>query len=901
MKPVAVLFVGLLSLVCNGIYATIKLGVSDGRAFPVPLGAAVFDVDRSVSFVALSEATGGEDGQYAVSMVNVSQDFYQGVTPAKMRIGSVYDQDNPLFGKKISKLALVEHAPVVVSDDQPNSVYAIRNPGTSGTFLIASPVFKLDNGLDCSRIENIVGFPAQGAFFAVLRGAQPFGADDSTITVATVGLDEAKKTIVIKQSDTALVHKASEALKINEDLQDIEPAVAQGVSEHFQTCYTGLRVISADEVDAGARAVFLGLDIPIAPDDAIEADSIIGTNERDTAVRIYHVATMWTTTGFDYLVVVGGKEPNPGDKKASVSALPLVGYGEGFGRLAKWDSKIETLVNVYNKKQVVGRAFSEAALAAGDIPAANDDSVVVGGNAVLPGDVLQLLVAKDTVFVAVADDDEVHGGMFSSTALFDKDGRIRGWTNWAPAGGIGTKAVAGFLDQANAVWYSMRGETWDDVVTVERTQWQESNWGAKLDEFFGQDEHGVQCVVDFPRTHSAFSQDDDNRTSLICLTGNGKVALAQSGFTDPNDDCFRVLGAIGTVEKNSTARVADAYLWDGQVLADIGAIITADIVSYGGNSWLVVGGSHGAAVLCRPDGTGWVTGALGSNFDELPQDLMWKKFYSGRAVRKICANGDTFFLLTEESLHRFTPTPGLFLGGGLGPLLADSTSFRPQYPTVRFSDLFVSNELALLATDVGLWRSGNGKDVRDASSLTVGWQLVELPESMYSVTRLYPISPTGISQDILGDERGGNVLALSSSVGRNGSSVYRLALQPVLGGDEVSNETVALLPDCFTVIWSRNEITEEPKRTYFVSRGDYRNYVATDGALWLFSRNAYAPTNAPAFVEALPAAYRSMSTQGPSMSRVVWAAHKGAGMGPLCLRSSDGGWLAGGSRIYGQN
>ena len=901
MKPVSVLFVGLLSLVCNGIYATIKLGVSGSRAFPAHLGAAVFDVERSTSFIALSQAVGGDDGQYAVSMVNAFQNQYQGVTPSKIRIGSVYDQDNPLFGKKILLLTLTDHAPMVVADDAPNKVFVIRNAGTFSSFLLSSPVLKLDDGIDCTRIEGLNGFLSQGAFFAVLRGVQPFGADDSTITFGAVQLDETQKTIVISQGETALVNKAAEFLKITNDLASIEPHVAMGVSEHLQAHYTGLRVVAGGAAGSGARAVFMGLDIPIAPDAAVEADSIIGTNVLGTAVRMYHVATMWATTGLDYLIVVGGVEPNPGDKARSVSALPLVGYGEGFGRLAKKDSEITTLVNAYSKKQVVGRAFSQAAAAAGEIPAPVDAASLVGGNGVLPGDVVQLLVSKDTVFVAVANDDLVHGGMFASTALFDGDGRIVGWTDWAPAGGVAENAVSSFLDRANGLWYSMRGATWADVLEVERTQWQVSTWGSALNEIFGQDEHGVQSVVDFPSKHPAFSQDGDNRTSLVCLTGNGKVALAQSGYTDATD-CFRAKSSIATIQKNSTAQPADAYVWDEGAVAELGAIITADIVSHGGNSWLVVGGRNGAAVLCRPDGSGWVTGALGKNFAGLPTDLAWKKFYFGDAVRKICADGDVFFVLSESALYRYTPSPELFLDGGPGLLLATSDSFAPQYDDVRFSDFFATKQLALLATDAGLWRSGNAKDIKTvANQQTVAWTKVNLPESMYCVTRLYPISPTGINSDILSNDRGGNLLVLSSSVGRHGTEVYRFALRPVLGAGLVTNDTIAPLPDCFTVAWTRDEITEDPYKTYFVSRGDYRNYVATDGALWLFSRNAYAPSRAPAFVEVLPQAYRTMSTLGPSTSHAVWAAHNGSGMGPLCLRSSDGSWLVGGSYIYGQN
>lgn len=898
MKPVTLLFVGLVSIFCGSMQATIELGISDGSKFPVPLAKAVFDEEASRSYVSLSQVVGGSQGNYAVSMINSYENEYRGIVPERMRIGSNYDQENPLYGALVRHLGLVEHAPFVVSQNELNKIYLIRNPGTSGTFLLESPIFTLDSGVDADEIVSIVGSPDKNFFYAVLNDANPFGTVGSTITVGSVGLDKEQKTIAVKQGETALFTVNSEAIKINNHLANISPEICMEISAHLQSCYTGLRVTAGGGAGSGARSVLMGLDIPMAPDAAILADSIIGSSVPGSLVSCYHIATMWATTGLDYLIVVGGVEAAAGDKDATVAALPLVGYGQGFGRLAKKNSKIETLVNSYDNKQVTGRAFSEEAAVAGDLFAANDQAVNVGGSIDLPGSILQLRVVKDTVFVTIADDGEVSGGVFSSTALFDGDGRISGWTNWTHAGGVAKQSVNAFLDSNNALWYSMLGDTWNDVTSVQRTEWHNADWIGPVDEYFTKDAHGIQGVFDFPLNHPAFSQNLNERISLFCLTGYQTVSLVQSGYTDLTG-CYRPTDRVMAVAENKTTVGADAYVWNNGALAEIGAIITADIVSDGGYSWLVVGGSHGAAVLCRPDGSGWVTGSLTTGFGNLPPDMFWKRFYTSSAVRKVASANGCFFVLTEDQLLRYRPTRELFLGGGTASVVVANAS---ELGATRFADFFVTGPLGFLGADNGLWRTGNGKDVVSvAANSAAQWKRIDLPESMISVTRLFGLSGTGISSDMASDPRGGHLYVISASVGRHSTSLYRFAIRPI-DGIGVTSETVALFPDSFVVKWNTALISDELYRTYFAHRGDYRNHGATDGALWLFTRNSYAPTASPAFIEALPRNYRTMSNLGTSTSRAVFIAqNKGPGIGPLCQRSSNGAWLAGGSYLYGQN
>ncbi len=903
MKRIAALFVGMASLVCGFAYASTTLTIAEAKPFPAHLSTAVFDVDRSCSYVGLGAPVAGVDGVYAVSMATPFDIVYRGVTPEKIRINALYDQANPLYGKQIALLGLVNHAPAVVIENEPNKLYLLRNPGTSSAFLLPSEVLKLHDDTASERIVQMVGFSGEGSFFAALTApGSPFGqGDDSSLTIGTVQINEGQKTIELQQGTSRAVTIGSSSLKITNDLQSIGASVCMCVSEHLKTAYTGLQVVSGAGVGSGARAVLMGLDIPMAVDAAVAADSVVATSNVNKAVSIYQIDTMWTTTGLDYLVVVGGVETVPGDHNKKVYALPLVGLGSGYGTLAKKDSAISIINSPFSAKQVIGRAFSEVATGAGDLFTSTDVAAVVGGDVELPGPVMRMWVQKDAVFSVVAQDDALAGGVFSSQALFDGDGRITGWTSWAHAGGCTHPAVASYLDATNGVFYTMEGATWNDVTSVNRSEWAKSLWAQELSLLFSDDAHGIQGVVDFPSNHPAFSQVAAERCSLICCTGYGKVAFAQSGFTD-GADCFRETTNLSSIERNSTQNPADILFWDSGVIAELGAIITADIVTDGTYSWLVVGGSNGAAVLCDANGHGWNIGALASGFANLPTDLVWRRFFSGAPVRKICANRNQFFLLTEESLERYDSAATLFLqANARGTLLVTSDSWGTG-SFVRFSDVAVSESAALLATDQGLFRSGNAVDVRTSTSFgATRWAKIILPESMHSVTRLVPIAAPGIPSAFCSDERGGNVLAVSGSVGRSGTSVYRLACQYLAAGVVVSDDTFSLLPDCYMMQWARESVGSDIHRTYFVSRGDYRNHVATDGALWLMSCNTYAPSNIPAFVELLPQEYRTMLLMSSSGGRVVASAHSGGvAMGPLVRRSSNGSWLIGGSTLYGQ-
>ena len=274
----------------------------------------------------------------------------------------------------------------------------------------------------------------------------------------------------------------------------------------------------------------------------------------------------------------------------------------------------------------------------------------------------------------------------------------------------------------------------------------------------------------------------------------------------------------------------------GGVLADIGPLSTAAVVTDGTWGWLAIAGSGGVAVLTDALGRGWnAQTGLQTHFGGLSQSMGFKKISNARNVRKIVAQANNLYVLTNESVERLTVTANtLATDTFVSTTLAHLTDEQKKQSN-SFSDLIVSGPLALLATSFGLLRSGNTVDIQTINEESlVFWTPVELPESVGSITaqgpvsRLFAITQTGQETAL---SLGGMLLVLNAYVGLSEALVYRFAIDVSSG--IVGENSVRLLPDLF--------IKGVP--TFFANIGDYRNYVGTDGALFSVSRSAFAGKN----------------------------------------------------------
>jgi len=216
-------------------------------------------------------------------------------------------------------------------------------------------------------------------------------------------------------------------------------------------------------------------------------------------------------------------------------------------------------------------------------------------------------------------------------------------------------------------------------------------------------------------------------------------------------------------------------------------------------------------------------------------------------VHKVIADRRNCYILAERALYRL-PLSRSNLAQDLPTYytIADVATLCSE--TSSFADVVISGTRAWLATSCGLFRVASDIDVASLkNSSERAWHKIMLPESMTAVTRLLPISPTHREVDCATTARGGNLYIMSSTVSVYRTLVYRIAIDPESGnGVPLENEST-VFPDYFT---SRT-------KSYFISRGLYRNCMFTDGATWLLTQSRYAPEDAPITLELLPAALQS--------------------------------------------
>ena len=194
-------------------------------------------------------------------------------------------------------------------------------------------------------------------------------------------------------------------------------------------------------------------------------------------------------------------------------------------------------------------------------------------------------------------------------------------------------------------------------------------------------------------------------------------------------------------------------------------------------------------------------------------------------------------MLTNETFDRI---PGAQLAAGpLVPVtLATPAILSQKYG--QFSDVVVSAKVSLLATSQGLFRTGDGADVSIATTpAAMGWTAVTLPESQTAVTRLQPLSTTGLPEGFSRGTSGGTVYTLAGSVNYDLASLYRIAVTSTAAA-AVTATTVQVIPDYFV----------QSTTSAFAALGAYRNYTPTFGALVTASESS--PDGFQPIFEALP-------------------------------------------------
>lgn len=584
----------------------------------------------------------------------------------------------------------------------------------------------------------------------------------------------------------------------------------------------------------------------IAPLAAFDStlNKVVGGVGSNVQISLHKVRGMYASSSLPYLIGVGGVG-TPSNTKRTVFALPLVALNteqSKIGTIAKKDAVPEDFFGKASGSNIslfLSRGITQPATVPADMPLSTDAAVQVGGGDLLNGDIVDLQVYQDTVWVTVQNGSgNQRPGIFYSHALFDELGKIKGWTIWQREAGTTNKVLGMEFDPLTANKIFLSADESGNVRTVNRTEWGKGDGFAPIvsaiDESLIVANGGVQGLFDFVVTSTALGTQTPglNTISMLIATGLKRVLLfetsrVESGVVIPNQGSD--FGHLESFEQGTITKTFPTgnkmILISGGALDALGAINAAEIARDGAsglNGWILVGGVGGVAILSQNDGDGWdATTQLNPGFDGLVSGMSFKEFGDYTFVRKIVNDGQFLYILTDTKLDRIDLTVGT---PGLGIISPVTIAQAQEVAGVggSFIDMVISEKLALLATSAGLIRISDGQNVQTATNPF--WQQVATPEGSGPVRQLIAQSTTGRAQDISKKAVGGTLYALSAFRGKNQAQLFRYAIQET-ATTAVSGSTVVKLPDIF--------VKNVP--SFFASFGSFRSILATDGAIFMGS------------------------------------------------------------------
>lgn len=824
---------------------------------------------------------------YSIAMCGQNSLIFKPICPETVTFNWQASQPNPLYNQRINTLSAFAGNVVATT---------IGNPDTDKKVFIVSPTNDANNNvlmfgteqnlkdgyeLEISKIlateaaSFINGYEVEDANAIIVSVKNNFANDGLSLAFIKFAKngDEQQESLHIINPVSGQPGNASSKIDPASNIIAVgNPTTLPTFDTNFtslhrdadlKVTFAGLKIVNTGS--AGAKAVFLTAEakngtlmtFPIAPNNAFSTqDNIIATANSSSSIYIYNLKTILTSTYLKYLIVARGDD-NTGAR--NVYALPLINSGsfklpgsEETTTFDGWLANVNQLPTTFfspiapyrfsgNQNLSRTRAFTQPAIAPGQLYTTSSIQARVGGQVDLPGVINNLQAFKDAVFVSVTPDAGKAGGIFHSQALFDSNGMIKGWTNWKHC--VNTGAIDfnphGFAyDNEIASHYVISS----DKKSVYKTAW--SNGESDLEKLvtaeLPQEKYGVQAIKNFSAGYNC------NTGSFVCLSGLNKILLIQTGYLNNTDDFISELGNYsenifkstdGTLSGFDNTKNYLALSISGGDLDKIKAITTTECID---GKYLCCGGSKGLAVLANDDGSGYLDG-INSNFSNLTPDMKFRLIENFKNIIKISSQNEYLFVLTNKNLYRIRLTPDNIINNNLETIVLAKASDLAE--SASFADMLLSNNLIVIGHSKGLMQN-NLNNIKTASSIgDMGWENIALPEAAGSlnnggpITRLFAISPTENEKDILGQAATGNVIALNGYVSYNTAQVYRFNINDF--------GKLELFPDYFA----------KDIKTFFTNLGEYKNYFTADGAAYWSSRSANK--NLPPFLVTLDKSLRS--------------------------------------------
>lgn len=503
------------------------------------------------------------------------------------------------------------------------------------------------------------------------------------------------------------------------------------------------------------------------------------------------------------------------------------------GTLARADLPPITFVEGKRPAVVRAREMRAAVKESNQAFVSSQHQVRVGGGPIKGAVIEKVIAVKDAVFAVVSGSDS-RAGIYHSQAILDHHGCIKNWTAWKQVHHVrGRYLQTAFYDESKGNFILLTGASPEQVDTISITLWgQGSDDGLAslvswLRTTYTKEVGGIRAYADFPIGTVGLP-----RESLVVVGGHQALTVLLLATSDEHGvarythgEDFKHILQFSAIPSIKASEPLYGIHYTKENLVGVGTVETAAVAAHQDQAWLFIGGAGGLYVCVGQDGKGLdAQEGVGSSLVGL-KNKTFVPVGSYRFVRRLLYDNGYLYVLTDTGFDRINLAQSTF--GSNGTCVATTLATRSM--TMRdhlqgiFTDVIVSDKVAFLGTSRGLYRVGDGCDIRTATCESdLSWMpMNDARDYDDPIINLKAISATGNVTDVA-RAGGGNLYVTQGYLGRDRSVLKRFSVADV-SANPIDNATVRAIPD----------IRIEGAPNVFRRIGTFTNCCVTDGALWL--------------------------------------------------------------------
>ncbi|MFC1854638.1 hypothetical protein ACFLY6_02115 [Candidatus Dependentiae bacterium] len=754
-----------------------------------------FDQETQTMFLASGLSASQTNGEYSLAkstLLSTGEITVQNMAPQNVILNDVSTELNPIFGSKVTNLELMDGKPALSLDSVGNRVFLVSDVDSGAEILQTDPLTVTD---EITATDQIVRLAASSdKIFAVLKPSSgAFGTEKSCICALKSNRSETKLEVYAR---TGSMHNAAapdgiQDLMGNVTLTDVP---VMHWDSTLNRLFIGLSLSLANVAKVG---ILVGRfsETSIALTGSIDVSLLTGGQVKIAGENVYdpmsvnYLKTMKTSTGKIYLITQIDADTDTTDvnESAKVFALPLVmenSTAENIGKVSENSGS-----GIFSQP-----ATSLAQLHDGNSTNKDEAPSLIGGNrppVTDSADITGIEIVGDAIFLFSKSAVSGEMGIFSSTAIFNSSGHIRGWTSWERAGGIYSPVYGFAMDETSGNQWSIYTSSLA-ADTVGLNNWSagnstgSTNYGfADLTETFEKNMHWSDGGI------WAFNIFESGTTGLgnnswIVTQGFNKVYLVKTGSgTAPK-----------TIPTNTFAGANNIHLFTDEALNFFGELYCSEIsrTSASNSGWLFLGTQNGLVVLSKTDGTGWDSSVGLSDCNtggggDLENCTFKNLSGISEPVYSLRSDGTNLFVTTNKKLYKVVMGASHF--GGTD---TDISSVTTQEFSCASDEAMVDLKVlggyndgtlkpahAILVTTKRLYFKAN---IHNAGS----WTEITLPstENIISVT-LKAVNPKATIKNSFAPVGSADTIAnlyvLMGCMVSDSAKIYRLDVQGVVHAD----------------------------------------------------------------------------------------------------------------------